>query len=119
MKKNDSNTFKPPGGPPSNHGSVAAGLKRYRWVIGWCLLHLCALPLSYRQIPFFNNSGGPKADKFWPFVKFTNTYFMPESNSTYSKFNGLFTEYDWTEFSFYTGIVIFVIALRYANKKSA
>ncbi len=119
MKKNESSTFQDANNSSIISTAFAAGVKRYRWLIAWCLLHLCALLLSYRGIPFFNNSGDPKTDRFWPFVKFTNTYFMPDNNSNYSKFNGLFTEYDWTEFSFYTGVVIFAIVLAYVNKKAA
>lgn len=115
MKKNNS---LPANGSNAVSAAPAAGIKRYRWLIAWCLFHLFAMLLSYREVPFFNNSGEPKTNKFWPFVKFTNTYFMPDRNSTYSKFNGLFTEYDWSEFSFYTGVVIFAVILVYVNRKA-
>lgn len=118
MKEKDSRAFQGTDDASAITTAFAALVKRYRWLIVWCTIHLCALLFSYRGIPFFNNSGEPKTEKFWPFVKFTNTYFMPDSNSNYSKFNGLFTEYDWTEFSFYTGVVIFFIVLIYVNKKA-
>jgi hypothetical protein len=93
-------------------------LRRYRWVIAWCLLHACALVLSYKEVRFFNTAGEPKTERFWPFVKFTYPYFLPDDNTTYFKFNGFFTQYDWTEFSFYTGTVIFFIILVYVYRKS-
>jgi hypothetical protein len=93
-------------------------IKRYRWVIIWCLFHVCALFLSYNEIRFFNATGAPKTDKFWPFVKFTYPYFLPDDNTTYLKFNGFFTQYDWTEFSFYVGAVLFFIVLMHVYKKS-
>ncbi len=96
----------------------ATQVKKYRWAIAWCLFHLCALVLSYNEVPFFNVTGEPKTEKFWPFVKFTYPYFLPDDNSTYFKFNGLFTQYDWTEFSFYVGTVLFFIILVHVYKKS-
>jgi hypothetical protein len=93
--------------------------KRYRWAIAWCGFHLCALFLSYGETPFFNSTGEPATEEFWPFVKFTYPYFLPNDNTTYIKFNGFFTEYDWTECCFYTGVVLLAILLSYVYKKSA
>ncbi len=93
-------------------------VKRYRWAISWCLFHLCALFLSYHEVRFFNSTGEPKTDKFWPFVKFTYPYFLPDDNTTYVKFNGFFTQYDWTEFSFYVGGLLFIILLVHVYRKS-
>ena len=98
--------------------SFSTHLKRYRWAVGWCLFHLCALLLSYNEVRFFNSAGEPKTEKFWPFVKFTYPYFLPNDNTTYVKFNGFFTQYDWTEFSFYVGVVLFLIVVAYVYKKS-
>jgi len=114
MKKNGS----PGSASAVSAPSLAAGVKRYRWVIIWCGFHLCALVLSYNEIRFFNSTGEPRTDRFWPFVKFTYPYFLPDDNATYFKFNGFFTQYDWTEFSFYTGTVIFFILLIHVYKKS-
>ena len=102
----------------ANSSPFTAGVKRYRWAIIWCLFNLCALFLSYNEVRFFNETGEPKTDKFWPFVKFTYPYFLPDDNRTYLKFNGFFTQYDWTEFSFYTGTVLFLILLVHVYKKS-
>jgi hypothetical protein len=102
-------------GPTS---SFAVVVKRYRLVIAWCVLHICALFLSYNEVRFFNNAGEPKLDKFWPFVKFTSPYFLPDDNTTYLRFNGFFTQYDWTEFSFYVGGALFLILLVHVYRKS-
>ena len=99
--------------------STAELIKRYRWVIGWALFHVIALILSYSEIKIFNDTGAPKTDKFWPFVKFTYPYFIPDDNTTYVRFNGFFTQYDWTEFSFYVGSVLFFIVLIQVYKKSS
>ncbi|MEP6749902.1 MAG: hypothetical protein ABJB86_19345 [Bacteroidota bacterium] len=98
--------------------SLTVRVKRYRWAIAWCIFHLCALFLSYNEVRFFNATGEPKTEKFWPFVKFTYPYFLPDDNTTYFKFNGFFTQYDWTEFSFYVGGVLFFIVLMHVYKKS-
>ncbi|HTL06868.1 MAG TPA: hypothetical protein VL307_01380 [Chitinophagaceae bacterium] len=98
--------------------SLVERAKKYRLVIAWCLLHLCALFLSYKEVKFFNSAGEPRTDKFWPFVKFTYPYFLPDDNATYFKFNGFFTQYDWTECCFYTGSVIFFIILMHVYRKS-
>src|SRR5258705_7995333 len=65
--------------------SFVVRVKRYRWAIIWCTFHLCALFLSYNEIRFFNATGEPKTDRFWPFVKFTYPYFLPDDNTTYFK----------------------------------
>jgi hypothetical protein len=90
----------------------------YRFAIYWCLSHVVILLLAYKEVYFFNNTGTPRTDKFWPFVKFTDPYFMPDDVKTYSKFNGFFTQYDWTEFSFYTGLAFFIILLSLAYRKT-
>lgn len=92
--------------------------KRYKWVLAWCAFHLCAVLLSYKEVRFFNTAGEPRTDKFWPFVKFTYPYFLPDDNTTYFKFNGFFTQYDWTECCFYIGTVLFAIVLIHVYRKS-
>ena len=114
MKKNNI----PGSANAGDSSSFADGIKRYRWVIVWCLFNLCALILSYKEVKFFNNTGEPRTDRFWPFVKFTYPYFLPDDNATYFTFNGFFTQYDWTEFSFYTGVVLLFILLRFVYRKS-
>jgi hypothetical protein len=109
-------TSVPASTPPS---AFVLTVKRYRWVIAWCIFHLSALFLSYSEIKIFNDTGEPKTEKFWPFVKFTFPYFIPDDNATYVKFNGIFTQYDWTEFSFYVGIVLFFIILMHVYRKSS
>jgi len=94
-------------------------VRQYRWAIAWFVFHLCALFLSYNEVKFFNTAGAPKPDKFWPFVKFTLPYFIPDDNTTHVRFNGLFTQYDWTEFCFYVGIVVFFLVLVHVYKKSS
>jgi hypothetical protein len=105
--------------PNDSSPSFVVRVRRYRWVIIWCIFHLCALFLSYSEIKVFNDTGEPKTEKFWPFVKFTYPYFIPDSNRTYVRFNGFFTQYDWTEFSFYVGSVLFFIVLMHVYRKSA
>lgn len=94
------------------------------WLIAWCGFHLFALLMSYSQIKIFNKYGTPQTDKFWPFVEFTYTdrYFIEDSyrsgkwhENVY--FQGIFVDYDWTEFAFYVGgaIVIFLL-VRISNK---
>lgn len=96
------------------------------WLIIWCGFHLFALLMSYSQIDIFNDEGKPRSDKFWPFVEFTDEYWGYENNYSYygnnnqvrkTDFNGLFVEYDWTEFAFYVGgaIVIYLL-VRISNK---
>jgi len=100
MKKNNV-----PGSANAGSSSgVANGIKNYRWVIVWCIFHLCALILSYKEVKFFNNTGEPRTDRFWPFVNFTYPGFLPQ--------------YDWTEFSFYTGIVLLFFLIRFVYRKS-
>lgn len=102
------------------------------WLIAWCGFHLFALLMSYSQIEIFNDNGEPESDAFWPIVKFQscsdkiewsgqssyngNMYGLKVGETCY--FNGLFVDYDWTEFAFYVGgaIVIFLL-VRISNKQ--
>lgn len=99
-------------------------LRRYRWVLVWCAFHALALILSTKEVKYFNTAGSPKADKFWPFVKYTEAYFTkvsdgpPEVWQTQIKFNGFFTQYDWTEFSFYAGSALFLVVLIYVYRRT-
>ena len=105
--------------------SFAGLVRRYRWLLVWCCFHIIALVLSTNEVKYFNSAGSPKTDKFWPFVKFTEAYFTkvsdgpPEVWRTQIKFNGLFTQYDWTEFSFYAGSALFLVVLIYVYRKTS
>jgi hypothetical protein len=100
-------------------------LKRHKVLVLWIVFHLIAWALSALQWPFFNNTGEPQVEKFWPFVKFTEKRFAMvqtqpvEVWETTSSFNGLFSQYDWTEFVTYVGLVLFGILLSYVNKKTS
>jgi hypothetical protein len=92
------------------------------WLIIWCSLHLFALLMSYSYISPFNNSYTANSSKFWPFVDFSTTTTIYDIHSTINpiintKFNGIFTEYDWTEFAFYAGIAVIYYTLNQLSKK--
>lgn len=91
------------------------------FLIIWCSFHLFALLMSYSRIKFFNDGGIPEKDKFWPFVKFTDKQLYGSWGGPVERtdFNGLFVEYDWTEFAFYVGVVLVIYFLvRISNKKN-
>ncbi len=81
------------------------------WLIIWCSIHLFALLMSYSRIEFFNRHK-PETEQFWPFCDFYRYYYGKEF------FQGVFTNYDWSEFAFYVGgaIIIFLL-VRISNKK--
>ncbi len=68
----------------------------------WTSLHLFALVTSYASINIFNREAKPKTGEFWPF-----TSFHWHSPFAYSGdkglFNGIFANYDWSEFVVYVG----------------
>jgi hypothetical protein len=100
------------------------------WLIVWCVFHLFALLMSYSEVDIFNDSGKPRTDEFWPFVDFIheNARFIDNNTAPYGSmsrggkweddFNGIFVEYDWSEFALYVGgaIVIFIL-VRISNKQ--
>lgn len=103
------------------------------WLITWCSIHLFALLMSYSQIDIFNRFSNPKSSKFWPFVEFescSNIFDYKEipgggQVGTFAGkncfFNGLFVDYDWTEFVFYVGgaiIIYFLVILSDKHKVS-
>jgi hypothetical protein len=86
--------------------------------------------MSYSQVEIFNAYGKPDTDDFWPFVsiieshreiKYINPFTLHNSIQYGDKyeieFNGIFVDYDWTEFAFYVGgaIVIYLL-VRISNK---
>lgn len=90
-------------------------IKRLTIIIIWSAFHLFALLMSYSGIEVFNNFGRYNTDKFWPFVSFwtkaRRTYPHPDY------FDGIFTQYDWSEFAFYIGIGIVIYVLIVLSKK--
>jgi hypothetical protein len=82
------------------------------FIITWFVANLFALLTSYSQIRIFNDDGLPNVNKFWPFVEFVSKNeinYIFYGRETY--FNGIFVNYDWTEFVFYVGIVIFIYTI--------
>lgn len=107
-------------------------IKPMTWLILWCAFHLFALLMSTSKIDPFNNlRGESRSDKFWPFVEFVeeDARFIPDDPFYYSSsrsnesgnntipgrseddFNGIFAQYDWTEFAFYVGgaLILFLL----------
>ncbi|MDP1811746.1 MAG: DUF4339 domain-containing protein [Sediminibacterium sp.] len=80
----------------------------------WTAFHLFALLMSYSGIAIFNQ-GIPESNKFWPFIKIWeekwNGWAGRRPIGYYTDFNGIFYNYDWTEFIFYVGFawIIFFI----------
>ncbi len=74
------------------------------WLMVWVGFHLFALLIAYTGVDLFNNGGRPETDKFWPFDDFIGKHY--HSNETY--FRGIFVNYDWSEFAFYVGSVLFI-----------
>ena len=113
--------------PNSAIEAIKPSKKALTWLIIWCSFHLFALLMSYSQIKFFNNQGEPQSDKFWPFVEFTHKEFTP-ADGNYNPFreqvgrfenysNGIFVQYDWTEFAVYVGgALIFFLLVKISNK---
>lgn len=112
-------------------GSIKPSKKALTWLILWCTFHLFALLMSTSEIDLFNNLREPRTDKFWPLVEFVeeDAHFIPDDPFYYSSsrssgsgnnripgkweddFNGIFVQYDWTEFAFYVGgaLIIFLL----------
>lgn len=95
-----------------------------KWLMIWTFFHIFALFTSYKEVPFFNESGEPKPNNFWPFVNFFDEYYVKEPVAagqlpeTRLKFNGLFVNYDWTEFGCYVGGLLLMVVFYYLYKKA-
>lgn len=100
----------------SNQNEVIEAIKpsitSTTWLIIWISFQSLALLFSYSKIEIFNRAGFYHTYKFWPFVDFVFDY---ENGNTY--FYGIFHEYDWTEFLFYTGSGIIVYLIVKLSKK--
>jgi|GEM_PF-1917975 len=95
------------------------------WLIVWCGFHLFALLMSYSRVSIFNDGGTPRTDEFWPFVKIVqnNWHDSPSgirfkmSDLPDTSFNGIFYQYDWTEFALYVGgAVVIYLLFRISNR---
>lgn len=104
----------------------------FNWIVFWCIFHLFALLMSYSQVEIFNDGGSPDTSSFWPFVEFTYSEYQidPEKRDLYYEriktsefvgdltiektyFNGLFYEYDWSEFLVYIGSAIIFFFIKF------
>ncbi len=106
--------------------------KELTWVISWCSFHFLALILSnvllFNYQPKIHFIGEPKSkESLWPFVKFVERKYdqLPGGQSweyyqemwAQKKFNGLFYQYDWTEFVLYfgAGLIVYLIIKVFKN----
>ena len=97
-----------------NQTRSKGGIKKLSY---WIAFHLFALIFSYTGLKIFNDgrSGSRyETNEFWPFIDFTykvnSSWFVNEIGKI--KFNGLFFQYDWSEFIIYAGggAVLFFLA---------
>jgi len=95
-----------------------------RFMMFWILFHMVAVFTSYREVPLFNGTGIPRPQNFWPFVNFIDEYYVKNPLSeqeiweTRLKFNGIFVNYDWTEFGVYVGGLLLLLLFYYLYKKA-
>jgi hypothetical protein len=95
-----------------------------RWLMIWTFFHIFALLTSYKELPFFNENGEPRPNHFWPFVNFFDEYYVKEPVATGQlpetrlRFNGIFVNYDWTEFGCYVGGLLLMVVFYYLYKKA-
>jgi len=92
------------------------------YLLIWIASNFLALVLSYSRVSFFNSSGKPDTEKFWPFVKFTHSFTSSFAmynglDSRQTHFNGIFVDYDWSEFLIYTTFGVLVYAYFTIYKK--
>lgn len=109
--------------------------KALKYLIIWCIFHVFVLVMSYSEIEIFNDGGRPETEKFWPFVDFAGSYEefvydrQPPAGAifvgnygheeTQYYFNGIFFNYDWTEFIVYVGGAIAIFFFNfYLNKEN-
>ena len=107
-----------------------------KWLLIWSVFNLAALLLSYSDIGFFNKEacmgrhGQHDADKFWPFTVLEFESKDPGVGSRglcgstdekyfgyYISYNGLFFNYDITDFALYVGGAFFIFILVRVTKQ--
>lgn len=91
-------------------------------LILWISFNLFALLSSYSEIDIFNKFGDRNTENFWPFVNYYEHYeedYIDKNTSVLmATFGGYFTDYDWSEFSFYVGVsVLIYLIFRIYSKK--
>lgn len=113
---------------PKEKIKVKNSKKGLRFLIAWTGFHFFAVITSVSKMEFFNDVSpfnySNETEKFWPFVKVFQYYEQP--NRWYGKirpdarweFNGLFFQYDWSEFLIYVvGALIIFIFVRVSDIK--
>ncbi|MBC3539040.1 DUF4339 domain-containing protein [Rufibacter sediminis] len=99
----------------------------------WAGIHFFALITSYSEVDIFNVSK-PRTDKFWPFVEYIEKEKYWEWTSTpppgqiavggygewreETDFNGIFYNYDWSEFLVFVGGALFFYLLSKLSDKN-
>lgn len=83
--------------------------------ISWISFHLFALIMSQSGVKLFG-SGDPESEHFWPIVDFVDSWKIYENKPREYRFNGLFLDYDKSEFLVYIGVALFIITLSYILK---
>ena len=93
------------------------------WSAIWIAFHLFALVMSHSGVAIFNRSNYSNTSQFWPF-----TNFIYEPIDVYVgaprwwRFEGIFANYDWTEFAVYVGLwflIIYLVHLRKSNSENS
>lgn len=106
--------------PNPNIEAIKPTRKTLKWLLIWSSLHLFALLMSVSRVDFFNNRYSPRKDKFWPFVKVWDEEWDSYNGGIKEVYNGIFYNYDWTEFAFYVGgAVLIYIIVRVSNKEES
>ena len=128
--------------PNSDLVAIKPSKQALTFLILWFALHLFAMLMSYSGVKIFNSNRHQSTTKFWPLVEFSykTSEISPDKRDEYEKrvsentngfipvgdlykdvthFNGLFYEYDITEFSFYIGgALIIYLLVNISNKKT-
>lgn len=109
--------------PQTNSSFIKHGIQ---YLIGWIAFHSFALLTSYGEVNGFNNIGSRSSEIIWPFSVrwfYCGHNGVPsfgagtcESRGGIITFNGIFTEYDITDFLLYVGLSIFISIFVYTEK---
>lgn len=81
--------------------------------------------MSYSHVGIFNRGSdvgffydqGTASNKLWPFVKMWEKNWNQFEGKYYMHYNGIFYNYDWTEFALYVGgVIVIYLLVRISNK---
>lgn len=110
---------------PMEPTKIQTSQRALKFLLAWSGFHFFALITSMSKMKFFNdpyaNNFLKETEQFWPFVKIfqyyeqPNRWYGPIRPEVHWEYNGLFYQYDWSEFLIFVVGAIIIFLFHYIS----